>query len=607
MTQGEVVRRIRLLGVAGAVLAALLPTAAQAVKATPRLTGVITTRPVAAGFAKVALTGPAGQTVRLRVGNIVSAPVHLDGTRQMAGIRVPEAGRLEILADHAGLANQVTAEVAVTAAEPTTSTVTPGTRVVNVNGDPFVGKGFLYWPAKVGEEWPANTWADPETCQNDARLMGAAGVTLLRVPFEDHEPAVKEQYQQCLDAFHANGIYVLWLFGPPSQFETFHNYEPIVQAYADKLATGVRDVGDHPATAFWTVGNEIERSNDAKMWLGDKQHEPNSVGVVDRLISGMKALDGGRHLAGTTICCPEIIGALWQANVPNLDFWGLNAYHQPYYQAATWFDQLNNVDPRPKVITETGTDRYFCFKGLGQVATIQATCKTSYKNPAQHSGENQTQQRDWDLKIWDNIAPRISTPANTGGAVFGVTFFMWSDLWWFSLGFLVPSSTAIHEVIGVTPWSAPDNVINIEWHGVANAQPAGATEPRVTSLAFDGLAQRWAATAPPTMSNVAVSATGTAVTVTWTTSEPATSEVQAGASLEENRDGGDMRSDSTLLRRVAYDDTLTTSHSVTFDAVTVDPGVCEKVVPRSFTADGRSATGATYITGCPSTMRFGGV
>jgi hypothetical protein len=589
------VRRLPLL-IALSVAAALLPAATAPVQADAL------TKPVPGGFAKVVLDGPAGQTVQLQSGDRLSAPIKLDGTPQVAGISVAEAGLLKVVGSTRG----VTLRAAASSVGATTSTVRAGTRIVEVNGQPFTAKGYLYWPAQIGYEWPASTWADPASCQNDARLMGGAGVTLLRVPFEDHEPQVKDQYQACLDAFHAHGISVLWLFGPPSQLEHIQGDDTFVQLYADKLATAVRDVGDHPATAFWTVGNEIERSNDGKLWLGDKA--TNAPAMLERLLQGMKALDGNRHLAGTTICCP-IPDWLRNANVPSLDFWGLNAYHQPYYDAVNWFNTLNASDPRPKIITETGTDRYNCIPSIVAGEAIAATCKTSYKNPGAHSGEHQGNQRDWNLTIWDNINAALSTPARPDGAVFGVTMFMWSDLWWFSLGFLVPSSTVVHEVIGATPWSAPDGIINIEWHGVSVAQPPGATDPRVTSLAFDALAGRWATTPPPTMSGITASADPLAgtVTVSWTTSEPATSEVQAGVNLEENRDGGDARSDSTILQRVAHDTALKTSHSVTFLAPTADPGICQKVAPRSFTADGRSVTAATLIVGCPSTQRFGGV
>jgi hypothetical protein len=554
------------------------------------------------GFATVALTGAPGQTVRLRADGRTSAPIHLDGVRQVAGISTSGATPLELLDADAATAG--TAAVTTTAAGPTTSTVTSGTRVVNVNGQAFTAKGFLYWPAKVGEEWPANTWADGATCQNDARLMGAAGVTLLRVPFEDHEPAVHDAYIQCLDAFYANGISVLWLFGPPGQLEHIEDNDAFVQAYADKLATAVADVGDHPATAFWTVGNEIERSNSGVLWLGDKN--TNHPAMLEHLIQGLKTADGNRHIVGSTICCP-IPFWLANANVPSLDFWGLNAYGQPYGDHVNFFNTINAADPRPKIITETGIDRYHCIPGLVQSNGIIATCKTSYKNQPSHSGENQTEQRDWDVTVWDHIATSLSTPSNPGGALFGATFFMWSDLWWFSLGLLLPSSTVVHETIGASPWPAPDNIINIEWHGVSNAQAPGLTEPRVTAIALDGLARRWAATAPPTLSNVRATTDGVTITVTWTTSEPATSEIQAGVNGEENRDGGDMRSDETLFRRVAYDAVLTTSHSVAFLAPTADPGVCEKVAVRSFTADGRHAAYPTLIVGCPSTGRPGGV
>lgn len=232
------------------------------------------------------------------------------------------------------------------------------------------------------------------------------------------------------------------------------------------------------------------------------------------------------------------------------------------------------------------------------------TCRTSYRNPAAHSGERQAEQRDWNIRTWNNIAPNLSGPGAPDGALFGVTYFMWSDLWWFSLGGLVAMGPADHDVLAAAPFPAPDGVSNLEWFGATHAQPPGVIERRVTSLAFDALARLWSRTPPPTMSNVTVTVLGPNITVSWNTSEPATSELQIGVNGETNRDGGDMQKDNTIFRLAANPGGLRTTHSVTVFAPTSDPGVCQKVVPRSFTSDGRSVTTNPRIAGCPSTGRF---
>jgi hypothetical protein len=68
-----------------------------------------------------------------------------------------------------------------------------------------------------------------------------------------------------------------------------------------------------------------------------------------------------------------------------------------------------------------------------------------------------------------------------------------------------------------------------------------------------------------------------------------------------------MRSDNTVFRQAFYDGTMTTAHTATITAPTADPGLCQKVVPRSFTSGGQSVTYPPLIMGCPSTGRFGGV
>lgn len=574
------------------------------------------------GFATLWVKGTPGRTVRLEQGDRRSAIVRLDGAWQAVGLSLAQAGgptaglslaaadptgatpvTLRITAPDGATAGDVVLvdDARIQAGGMSTTAVTPGTRVVTLNGDPFVGKGYVYWPLSIGLHWPASTWADPPACQQDARLMGAAGVTVLRIPFEDHAEPVEDLYRQCLDAFHAHGISVLWLIGPPTQFETVDDTPVTADLYAEKVMTAIRVVGQHPATAFWTIGNEIERSNDGTYWLGNET--TGAPALLEELIQRGKAADPGARLWGTTICCP-LLDWMSRANVPSLDFWGVNAYSQPFHLAATWYGQLVAADSRPVLVTETGADRYHCFPGIVVLTSVQ-TCTTSYRNPARHSGERQEPQRDWNATIWDRMEPNLATASNPQGAVFGATYFMWSDLWWFSLGFLTPQSPANRQVGGVRPWSGPDGVINIEFMGAANAQPPGVHPPRVTSLAFDALAARWAATPPPTIGNLAVQTDGTTITATWQTSEPATSEAQSGANGEDGRDGAHMREDNTIFGLSAYDPTPRTSHSVSFTAPTLDPGLCQKVVVRSFTPDGRSVTSAPVIAGCPSTGRTG--
>jgi hypothetical protein len=257
------------------------------------------------------------------------------------------------------------------------------------------------------------------------------------------------------------------------------------------------------------------------------------------------------------------------------------------------------------MLTEWGVDRYKCVPSAltynGQPGTFTTTCATFYPSREASSREDQESQRTWVASQWDDMAPQVATSANPQGAVAGGTLFMFADPW----SKCELCSGAVHDVTGRVrgPIASPDGVENIEWFGVAHAHLRGQSEPRVTSLAFDALAARWAATAPPTLTgaDVVQAPPCTSARVVWTTSEPASSEVQLAAFGEVFSDAGDMTADNSIFRRVAYDAALTTSHDVT---ITVTPGQSDravsawKAVARSFTPDGRSATSAPLVFRC---------
>jgi hypothetical protein len=107
---------------------------------------------------------------------------------------------------HIGLASVIAGSIAgplgVAGPRPvhaagSTSSVKAGTKEVEVNGSAFTGKGYLYWPWKIGTTLDAGTWADPIECENDAELLQGAGATLMRVSWDENAPAFLSDYQQC--------------------------------------------------------------------------------------------------------------------------------------------------------------------------------------------------------------------------------------------------------------------------------------------------------------------------------------------------------------------------------------------------------------------------
>jgi hypothetical protein len=425
--------------------------------------------------------------------------------------------------------------------------------------------------------------------------MAGAHVTLVRLPFEYATPAVPANYTACLDAFAANGIGVLWSINPPTGGEkppatgvTSVDYQvdmaTWVPPYEQWIKNAVDTFGRHPATYIWAINNEADGSVDGTcstkdLWLGNKAS--GQPALAEALFAYTKSLDTN-HVVTTSVagCVDQDLDT---RNVPSLDLWAVNSYG-PIHASGTGAYWTNlKKDPRPVVFTEFGTDRYTCWGGLAH----GVSCST-----AAGSGENQTNQRNWEALTWDNIAANLASPTNPQGAVIGGTKFMYSDLWWYSLPFTT-GGPATHDVGGdwVNNWG-DDGVQNFKWWGVSAALPAGSTQLRYTSLAFDALGDRWG-TAGPAITSVNITFARMAnnnclADVTWTTSEAATTQLLGGLNLEAGNQGGDMVVDNTLFGVYSEDGTFTTAHHA--QALDLLNGSHYKFAVRSFTSDGRHHT-----------------
>jgi uncharacterized Zn-binding protein involved in type VI secretion len=531
----------------------------------------------------------------VRAGSTLSTPALLDGSWQALGISVPaHTGPIAISVDTVSAWQRgdelLLDDVGQEAAPPSTSGTIAGTRVITVNGRPQVIQGYTYWVTSIGDQWPATTWARPATCQNDARLLAGMGVNTLRVMYEDH--AVPELYRQCLDAFWAQHIGVVWIIDGPAQVEVSIDGDAWRTLYEQKLASAVAQVGGHPATYMWLIGNEIERGDNPssplyKAWFGQRG---GIVGYLDHFATFIRALDPGR-LVGTALSGGGWMHWLSDANVPSLQVWGLN--HYVHGENAAWYDWLSSSDPRPKFFTEFGVDRFRCAPGTVQAAisggSLVESCRTA------GSGEDQIAQARWAGEAWDAIAANLATPDHPQGALSGGLFFGWSDQWWFSLGAATPMAPMVHDVAGVTPWAAFDGVLNTEWLGVSFAQPPTATTLRGTALAADELASRWSSAPLPRLTGVTVKrGMLCAATLRWTTSEPATSEVQRALDIAQTSD--EMTQDSAIYQPLAYDPEPVRDHAVKIRV----PASGARYVARSFTVDGRSATAAPRLLSCPA-------
>ncbi len=563
--------------------------------------------PAGRWFLRGTATGTRGRAFIVRSGSASSAPVHVDAIAQRFGFSFTSTGapvRLDVVAKDAWSAGDtlLLTDVAVVAASASTSTVRPGTRVVEVNGSAFTMQGYTYVQNQpIGEHFITNSWAtDATACQNDARLLGAAGVTALRVWFEPYGPAIASAYKTCMDAFWANGIGMLWLILAPTAAElpahAADTTDPVwAPVWEQWIQTMLDTVGSHPASLFWEVGNEVELSGEPALtaWYGNRAS--GKVGLLNRLAQYIHAHDPNHLVSTATAHAGTHLQTL---NVPDLDLWGIHPYAESRFPSPGYYASLSTADPRPKYLGEFGVDRYSCNGG----ARIPNADPAAWPNfiavsCATGSGENQAAQSDWDATSWDNLAPHIAGDAQPQGHVFGGQIFMYADNWSYSIGALTPLSTVVHDTYGRGGWAAPDNTENPEWWGVNHAVPHAWPELRPTGLAFDALAERWTGLPAPSVSGLTVTplpnGDGTcALRVEWTTATPATSELLLGRDLQVLREGADTVADNTILTIVAVDPALTTSHSITYTAAPSVSGELLVIQPRGFTADGRTGVAA---------------
>ncbi len=472
----------------------------------------------------------------------------------------------------------------------------------NFTPSQFIAKGFVYMPQPIGSEYTNTDWTDPVVCENDATLMQGAGVTLIRAGFDaataKSDPSA---FNSCLDSFYNHGIGVMWNVAMPGETPVnVGTAAPWVAAFEQLISQAVSAVGSNPATYLWEIDNEADGSNSKMcstyqaLWDGVKS--TGQVGLADQLIQYTQSLDSN-HLVGTVVSwCTENVG-LASTDLPHLQYWGLNDYGSTHTPSATFFSDFRTpgtaqYDPRPLMFSEWGTDRFSCVNDLDQVFSCVLP----------RSGETQADQRDWDVQSWKNIASDLATDANPGGADFGGTAFMWSDLWYYSLAGFNPTSPETHDMYGNSTeckcsTGGTDGTENFEWWGITGALPAKATYMRQTSLAFDGLAAQWNSTAPPTLTSPSAAIKTVAgackAVFTWTTSEPATSEVEMGPNLEVIDAGNLLYQDNTIYQPAFQDSTLVTSHSAVFTYGDDVPMAPYKAYVRSFTADGRSAVSNT--------------
>ena len=554
------------------------------------------------GVARVRVADAAGHTA-------ISAPLHLAAWWQSFGVtlRTGSAARGGTVratlepATSGALAPGVRLDVAGITAAPAAPSVTKrvaGTREITLNGAVFNPRGWLYWATPIGGAGLYTTFNDPATCQADATLLGADGANIVQIPFDNELQNAAPTLMQCLDAFWAAGVGVAVLLDPP--FAVYSPTDAGTLAWEANVRVAAQLFASHPATELWLMGNEIDLNGQANApgcFFDIGTCSQGSGHQFDTLAALLKSLDPN-HLVGTKICCNYAVQT--SSDVPQLDFWGVDAY--PATSFGTNFTFWKNNDPsRPTMITEFGNDRFFCAS-----PTVNLNPSTVATCAANGSGEDQPDQSTADSDLWREIISNDATASNPQGSVIGGTTFMYSDLWWFD-GFDACGSTTTHDVCatngGVS--SYPDGWWAPEWIGSTYAQlPQQAGDPRITTQTFTSLGQIWTGLQYPTVSGAAVSnVTSCSAGVAWTTAEAATSRVDYGV-VQIVAAAGQLHSDNTTFPNNVQDAGLVTSHQLKITGLA--PNTTYRVVVRGFDSAGRTAnalpleftTALTSLSGC---------
>jgi hypothetical protein len=542
-------------------------------------------------FAVRATSLSVGRTVRATLVDVVggrsalSAPVTLQPWWQTVAVSLDGASprvRLAIAGGGTGWRPGdafVVDEVSIAAVSPTRAQ-TRG-RTLLVNGAPYVMLGAVYFPTAIGQTPWTNPWiADAAQCQADAQLMRVAGVNTLRASLDPLLWATASP-QQCMDAFYAAGVRVLWLVQPPGSAQWQVDSPAYLEAYWAVLQRGIALTKDHPATLGYNIGNEINYLS------------PGGGGwwpQLDELARRAKLLDP-LHVTTSTISTNQYVdrtyGGVRPGFVPHIDMWGLNLFarqgtYAPYMQAARTLDPT-----RPVWFSEYGVDRYRC----SQPGAYGETCSTG-------SGEDVGMQASWDAANWREIAAHL-TPVDPAGGIVGGTVFMWADAWWFAMLFSGVGTPAERDTSGLengfTHDHFPDGHQSSDFYGINLATMPGATGPRVTTGTYDALATLYTGRPGFAVSPPKVTVQGCTATVDFTTSAPVFGRVDFGP-VAITEAAGAVVSDSFYPTSFAQATSRAVRHR--FALTQLLPSTRYEVHARGFDDSGRTGSpdGARFVT-----------
>jgi len=359
-----------------------------------------------------------------------------------------------------------------------------------VDGLPYIIRGMVYSPTKIGEnpsdgnwrDWmivddnhnslidaPYEAWVDQngngmrdtnESVVGDFKLMQDMGVNTLRLPYHPTTDPEMQKINEMAsgtalrynhppnkallrDLFKTYGIRVAigdflgaYTVGSGAEWTLGTDYTDPEQRQnmLHSVEAMVRDFKDEPYVLMWILGNENNYKGNTHTNASD--HPEAYVRFVNEVAKRIHALDPHHPVAvanGETQLLPA-----FAKYGRDIDIFGVNCYRRPGF--GTLWREVGTTLHKPVVLTEYGL----------------------LKPPVSDGKINEEQQASEHLKAWCDIAAHTDGGADPGNALGGFIF-EWVDEWWFN------GHPDRHDAVVVG--------YNNEWHGITG-QGNGEDSPR---------------------------------------------------------------------------------------------------------------------------------
>jgi hypothetical protein len=348
---------------------------------------------------------------------------------------------------------------------------------MTVDGKPWLIKGIMYSPTKVGQspdkgtltDWMKddfnhngkidgpfeafvdknlnNKQDDDEPAVGDFQLMKEMGVNTMRMyhqPFEPDKELLREMYKKYGIMVIMGDFVGKYTLGSGASWSEGTDYENL--EHRNNMLASVRkmvmDHRDEPYLLLWLLGNE---NNYGVASNADKKPEAY-YSFINDVAKMIKELDPNHPVA---ICNGDTLYLdVFAKNAPNVDIYAANVYRGDYGFGSFW-EQVQGAADKPAFITEYGAPAYVphADKDAGEEAQAEY-----------HRG-------NW-LDIEENSA---EYDEGIGNALGGIAF-EWLDEWWKNY------EPAVHDKKSDVIGPFPGGYYYEEWFGL-NAQGDGKLSP----------------------------------------------------------------------------------------------------------------------------------